>query len=454
MRLGCIRIVALCGIFFAAVPSDAAPAASSRTSIESHPDVGGKCIDVPHAQISPGMRIQMWDCNKIVAWGRPNTEVTVGIVRKSGRSDIRVRLGETLVEGPAAQVFSYDETNQQIKIGSLCVESWGRGDPQDPVGLEACGDKANQRWRMVASGNYHQIIGINGLCLELRNGVKENGAALHIMNCDANKPQQLWTLKTPTRAVLGVKWRKPTEQEASSLALDPGTGAIVVKVLEGGPAEKSGLAAGDGIATIDGQVIHIGAIAPATNKSSPGCSRYMPSAGLTVSVPCDEYLADEAEANRKADAAAAALKEAEAKRKAEAQRLAQQAEAKRKADAAAEAKRLSSSASAQERWAAIVPNNEASSSVVWGTTKEEAGRLAVDACKRVSQTCASVPTPTKDMNDVFAVMCCTQPAISCGAGVAKNRDEALTAITKKLSDAGYKACTLKNYLKAGNGEKS
>ena len=147
----------------------------------------------------------------------------------------------------------------------------GRGDPQDPIGLEACGDKTNQRWRMVASGNYHQIIGINGLCLELRNGMKENGAALHIMNCDAKKPQQLWTLKTPTRAVLGVKWRKPTEQEASSLALDPRTGAIVVKVLEGVLAEKSGLTAGDAIAVIDGQVIHTGAIAPATNKSSPGC---------------------------------------------------------------------------------------------------------------------------------------------------------------------------------------
>ena len=105
MRLSCIRIVALCGIFVAAVPSNAALAASSRTSIESHPDVGGKCIDVPHAQISPGMRIQMWDCNKIVAWGRPNTEVTGGIARKSGRSDIRVRLGETPVEGPAATGF-------------------------------------------------------------------------------------------------------------------------------------------------------------------------------------------------------------------------------------------------------------------------------------------------------------------------------------------------------------
>jgi hypothetical protein len=452
MRLGCLN-VALCSILFAAASSNAALAASNRTSIESHPDLGGKCIDVPHAQASPGMRLQMWDCNKIVAWGRPNTEVMVGIVRKYGKSDVRVRLGETVVDGPAAQVFSYEKPSQQLKIGNLCVEAWGRGDPQDAVGLEACGDKTNQRWRMVASGSYHQIIGINGLCLEIRDGVKENGAALEMIKCDANKPQQLWTLKTPTRAVLGVKWRKPTEEEARSLALEPGTGAIVVKVLEGGPAEKSGLAAGDAIATIDGQVIHTGATAPAMKKSSPGCSRYMPSVGLTVPVPCDEFLTDEAEANRKADAAEAARKDAEAKRKAEAQRLAQEAEAKRKADAAAAAKRLSSPVAEQERWAAIVPNNEASSSVVWAPTKDEAGRLAIDACKRVSQTCASVPTPTKDMNDVFAVMCCNQPAASCGAGVAKNRDEALASVQKKLSDAGFKQCILKSYFKAGNGEK-
>jgi hypothetical protein len=283
--------------------------------------------------------------------------------------------------------------------------------------------------------------------------MKENGAALDILNCDAKKSQQLWTLKAPTRAVLGVKWRKPTEQEVSSLALEPGTGAIVVKVLEGGPAEKSGLAAGDAITTIDGQVIRTSAIAPAVKKSSPACSRYMPSVGLTVSVPCDEYLADEAEANRKVDAAESAQKQAEAKRKAESQQLLQKTEAKRKADAATEAKRLTSSASAQERWAAIVPNNETSSSIVWAASQDQARRHAIDACKKVSQTCAAGPTDTKEMNNMFAVMCCTQAAVSCGAAVANSREAALAAVKKKFSDAGYTQCSLKNYFNAGTGER-
>ena len=447
MQLTRVRNVALGSIFFAAVTSTVALAASGRMAIQSHPDLGGKCVDVPNAQFWRGMRLQMWACTYIV-WGQPNSEVTLGIVRKSGRSDIRVRLGESATAGPPAQVFTYDETSQQIKIGSLCVESWGRGDPQDAVGLGACEGKENQRWKMATTGDYYQIIGVNGLCLEPRSGAKENGAALDLVNCDANRTQQLWAVKTPTRGVLGVQWRKPTEEESSSLTLAPGIGVTVVRVLAGGPAEKSGLAAGDVIATIDGQALHTPAIAPTPEKSparASGCSRYIPSAGLTVDVPCDEYLEQEAEAQRKAQ------EEAEAKRKAESQRLA--ADAKRKADAAAEAKRLNSPASAQERWAAIDPNNEASSSVVWATTKDGARHLAIDACKKVSQTCASGPTDTKDMNDLFAVMCCTQPTVSCAVAVANSRDGALAAVKKKFSDAGYTQCTLKNYFKAGNGEK-
>jgi len=127
--------------------------------IQSHPDVGARCIDVPHGQIVRGMHLQMWNCNN-----------------------------------GAAQTFSYDDTNQQLTIGNLCVESWGRGDPQDAVGLGSCNGGANQHWKMVASKDYYQIIGINNRCLELRYGVKDNGAPLDMMDCDANRAQRLWAL--------------------------------------------------------------------------------------------------------------------------------------------------------------------------------------------------------------------------------------------------------------------
>ena len=159
---------------------------------------------------------------------------------RPGAREIRVRLGETATQEPAAQVFSYDEKSQQMKIGNLCMESWGRGDPQDAVGLGACSSAPDQHWRLVAKGDYHQIIGIRDLCLEPRNAAKENGAPLNIVDCGINRRQQLWTLKAPTRGVLGVRWRRPTEQESSSLGLERGVGIVVEKVLEGGPSEKSG----------------------------------------------------------------------------------------------------------------------------------------------------------------------------------------------------------------------
>ncbi len=138
-----MRIIALSAIFCGALTSTNAPAATLRMIIQSPPEVGGKCLDVPNHQFAPGMRLQMWNCNNSVA-----------------------------------QTFSYDDTNQQLTIGNLCVESWGRGDPQDAVGIGACNGQANQHWKMVASGNYYQIIGINGQCLTLRFAVKDNGRSV------------------------------------------------------------------------------------------------------------------------------------------------------------------------------------------------------------------------------------------------------------------------------------
>jgi PDZ domain-containing protein/ricin-type beta-trefoil lectin protein len=281
------------GLFLVAIGGHALSNTAGRMMIQSHPDLGSRCIDVPYAQFFRGMGLQMWSCNSVLVWGQPNTEVTLGIARKTGRSEIRVRLGETATQGPVAQVFSYDETTQEMRIGNLCMESWGQGDPYDPVVLGACKGAPNQHWRLVASGAYHQIIGIKDLCLEPRNSARENGSPLDIAECGANHPQQLWTLKVPTRGVLGVRWRKPNEQESSSLGLEHGIGIIVEKVLEGGPSEKSGLAAGDAIVTINGQPINGAAIGAPTEKGSSKCSRYVPSVGLTVPVACDEYLGDQ-----------------------------------------------------------------------------------------------------------------------------------------------------------------
>lgn len=115
---------------------------------------------------------------------------------------------------------------------------------------------------------------------------------------------------------------------------------------------------------------------------------------------------------------------------------------------------LCGQAVAQERWAAIAPNLENSSNVVWATTKEQAKKLALLACKETSSTCSKSPAATNGMSYMFAVMCCTSPEKACGAAVGKNRSAALKGVKKLFSDNGFKRCSLKSYFKAGTGEKS
>jgi hypothetical protein len=110
-------------------------------------------------------------------------------------------------------------------------------------------------------------------------------------------------------------------------------------------------------------------------------------------------------------------------------------------------------AAAQERWAAIVPNQENNETVVWATTKEQAKKLAVLACKQVSQTCADTPASTNGMDHVFAIMCCKDPKSACAVGVGATRDTALKEVKGVLSEAGYDKCSLRSYFKAGTGEK-
>jgi hypothetical protein len=69
-----------------------------------------------------------------------------------------------------AQIFVYDDQSQTLTIGAICVESWGRGDSQDAVGLGPSNGGAKQHWRAAASSIYYQIIGVNGPCLDVGMG--------------------------------------------------------------------------------------------------------------------------------------------------------------------------------------------------------------------------------------------------------------------------------------------
>jgi hypothetical protein len=107
----------------------------------------------------------------------------------------------------------------------------------------------------------------------------------------------------------------------------------------------------------------------------------------------------------------------------------------------------------QQRWAAIDPNREVTSTVVWGASEVQAKERAVDACEKVSKTCANGPATTNDMGDVFAVMCCARPKLGCAVAAAESREDAQARVRKNLTDAGYSSCTLRHYMSAGNGKK-
>jgi hypothetical protein len=159
MRLRHILIFVLSAMLCLTLTPAELGAATLRMVIQSHADMGAKCLDVPRGQYATGMRLQMWRC-----WGAQQ------------------------------QTFVYDDQTLELKIGGFCVTSWGRGDGQDAVGIGACDSSANQHWKMVAVKDYYQIVGINNRCLELRFQIKEDGAPLDIQDCDATRPWRLWAL--------------------------------------------------------------------------------------------------------------------------------------------------------------------------------------------------------------------------------------------------------------------
>ena len=183
-----IRSVVLSVVLCAALAPGNAGAATLRMVVQSHPNLGGKCIDVFNHQLLPGMRLQMSDCNN----------------------------------GPA-QIFAYDDMIQQFTVGNLCVESGGQSHPQDPVGLNSCDNGIKQRWRVMAAGGYYQIIGVDGgLCLDIRSGDKDNGATLQVAPCSTIAPQQLWALlEAPPAATLAAPGAAPAAAASAPAAPPP-----------------------------------------------------------------------------------------------------------------------------------------------------------------------------------------------------------------------------------------
>jgi hypothetical protein len=107
----------------------------------------------------------------------------------------------------------------------------------------------------------------------------------------------------------------------------------------------------------------------------------------------------------------------------------------------------------QQRWAAIDPNREVSSAVVWGASEVQAKERAVEACEKVSKRVPTALPPPTIWATCSPCMCCARPKLGCAVAAAESREDAQTSVRKNLTDAGYSSCTLRHYMSAGNGKK-
>jgi hypothetical protein len=130
-----------------------------QTTLQISPQGGGRCADVPNREFVKDRGLQIWDCN-----------------------------------GSPGQLFTYDPGKQHLSIGGLCVDANGGG-PGDLVKLSACDDNAGLVWKAEQKGTFTKLIGVKGLCFDIRYGAKDNGSQLQSWACGDAEPNQLWSLQ-------------------------------------------------------------------------------------------------------------------------------------------------------------------------------------------------------------------------------------------------------------------
>jgi uncharacterized protein (TIGR02246 family) len=131
---------------------------TSAFVLQISPQGGGRCAEPADREAVQGKNLQMQDCNK-----------------------------------SPAQLFTYDAANMRLMTGGLCVDA-GDGKPGTLVTLASCSGRANQGWKIEQKREFSELVGINGLCLDIRYGSTSAGAPLQVWDCGDAEPNQLWKL--------------------------------------------------------------------------------------------------------------------------------------------------------------------------------------------------------------------------------------------------------------------
>ncbi|MDD1620283.1 MAG: PDZ domain-containing protein, partial [Methylococcaceae bacterium] len=99
-----------------------------------------------------------------------------------------------------------------------------------------------------------KVVGINSQIYSRSGGYMGLSFAIPI-DVAMNVVEQLKSKGKVSRGWLGVQIQDVTRQLAESFGMDRPHGALIAKVIPGGPAEKSGLQVGDIIVEFNGQII-------------------------------------------------------------------------------------------------------------------------------------------------------------------------------------------------------
>ena len=134
-------------------------AAEATTRMQVSPEGGGHCIEVADQRIAPNQRMRMEDCSNAVA-----------------------------------QMFTYNSKNMRLTIGGLCVDAFP-GQPGDILQLATCHGGPSQVWKLEPKGSFDKLVGLNGLCLDVRFGSTERGAFVQVWTCADEAPNQRWSFQ-------------------------------------------------------------------------------------------------------------------------------------------------------------------------------------------------------------------------------------------------------------------
>ena len=142
--------------FLGSGPPLLAQAPSMTFYLQISPQGGGRCAEPADRQAGEGKTLQMQDCNN-----------------------------------SPARIFTYDPANMRLMIGGLCVDA-GDGQGGTLVKLASCNGRENQAWRIERKSEFAKLVGIKGLCLDIRYGSRDAGAPLQVWDCGDAEPNQLW----------------------------------------------------------------------------------------------------------------------------------------------------------------------------------------------------------------------------------------------------------------------